>query len=73
MPPKPTLYREVGTSEPAGDGPKINRSASKWKKTDLDLLGVDYRYDVFDDIRIPIEDAEMSPEFLQGNDLVMMN
>ena len=73
MPPKSTLYREVGTNEPSVDVPKFNRSASKWKKADLDLLGVDYQYDVFDDIRIAIEDADTPPELLQGNDLFMID
>jgi hypothetical protein len=39
----------------------------------LDLLGVDNQYDVFDDIRIAIEDADMTSEFLQGNDIFMMD
>jgi len=33
---------------------KFNQSASKWEKRDLDLLGVDYQYDRFDEITIPV-------------------
>ena len=70
MPPKSTLYREFGTKDSLTDVPKVNRSASKWTKADLDLLGVDYQYNVFDDIRIGIEDADMPPELLQGNESI---
>ena len=47
MPPKSTLYREVGTKDSSPDVPKVNRSASKWTKADLGLLGVDYQYRCF--------------------------
>ena len=52
MPPNPTQYRVVGTKDPSvEDVPKLHQSASKWTKADLLLLGVDYQYDMFDDIR----------------------
>ena len=66
MPPKSTLYREVGTKDASADVPKVNRSASKWTKADLACLGVDYQYRVFDDIQIGIEDADMPPELLES-------
>ena len=67
MPPKSTLYREVGTQDSSADVPKVNRSASKWTKADLRLLGVDYQYREFDDIQIGIEDADMPPELVESN------
>lgn len=59
---KSTPYREVGTKDSLADVPKLNKSASKWTKADLGLLGVDYRYDCFDDIHIGIKDTDMPPE-----------
>ena len=73
MPPKSTLYRDVGTKESSPDILKVSRSASKWTKTDLDLLGVDYQYRVFDDIQFGIEDADMPPELLESNNLFVMD
>jgi hypothetical protein len=67
MPPKSILHREVGTHDPSANVPKVNRSAHKWTKADLGLLGVSYQYDVFDDIRIGIEDADMPSELLEGD------
>ena len=67
MPPKSTLYREVGTKDSLLAVPKFNRSASKWKKADLDLLGVDYQYRVFDDIHI--DDVDMPRELIERNNL----
>jgi hypothetical protein len=67
MPPKSTLYQEVGTKDSSANVPKVNQSASKWTKADLDLLGVDYQYRVFDDIQIGMEDADMPPELLESN------
>ena len=67
MPPKSTLYRDVGTKDSLPDIPKFNQSASKWTKADLRLLGVDYQYRVFDDIQFGIQDADMPPELLDSN------
>ena len=67
MPPKSTLYREVGTQDSSADVQKVNRSASRWTKADLGLLGVDYRYRDFDDIHI--NDADMPPKLLESNDV----
>ena len=50
MPPK---YKEVSTKDAAPEVLKLHKSASKWQKRDLDLLGVDYRYDRFDELVIP--------------------
>ena len=66
MPPKSTLYREVGTKDSSPDMPKVNRSASKWTKADLGLLGVDYQYRVFDDIQFGIDNADLPTELLQS-------
>jgi hypothetical protein len=71
MPPKPTpLYHHVGTTELAPEALKVNQSACRWKKADLDLLGVNYQYDVCDDIRIGVDDGEMPSELLQSIRLV---
>ena len=70
MPPKSTSYREVGTSDSSVDIPKVNRSAHKWTKADLALLGVYYQHDVFDDIQIGIEDSDMPPELLESDALI---
>lgn len=67
MPPKSTLYREVGTKDSSPDILKVNRSASKWTNADLRLLGVDYQYCCFDDIQFGIEDADMPTELLESN------
>ena len=66
MPLKSSLYREVGTKDASTDAPKVNRSASKWTKVDLGLLGVDYQYRVFDDIQFEIDDADMPMELLKS-------
>jgi hypothetical protein len=71
MPHKAPQYREVRTKDSSADVPKVNRSASKWTKTDLLLLGVDYQHLIFDDIRIEVEDADLPPEFLESNYLSM--
>ena len=68
MPPKSTLYQEVGTKDSLPDILKVNRSVSKWKKADLRMLGVDYQYR---DIQFGIEDADMPPELLNSNNLFM--
>ena len=65
MPPKSVQYREVGTKEAAADVLKLNRSASKWQKADLDLLGVDYDYKSCEDIQIP--DAGMPAELAESS------
>jgi hypothetical protein len=44
---------------------KLNKSASRWRKTDLAKLGVDYRYDRFDEIVFGQDDVP--PTLLQGN------
>ena len=69
MPPKSMLYRDVGTKDSSPDILKVHRSASKWTKADLSLLGVDYQYRAFDDIRIGSEDGDMPLELLDGNNL----
>jgi hypothetical protein len=46
--------------------PALGKSASRWRKRDLDLLGVDYQYDKFDTIDIRVENSEMPPELLNG-------
>jgi hypothetical protein len=67
MPPKSLLYREVGTKDSSAEVPKVNRSASKWTKGDLGLLGVDYQYRIFDDIQIGIEEGDMPLELVESN------
>jgi hypothetical protein len=67
MPPKSTVYREVGTMESPRDVPKLNKSASLWRKTDLAKLGVDYQYDRFDEIVIGRGDEDLPRELLQGD------
>ena len=66
MPPKSTRYRDVGTKDSSPDIPKVNRSASKWRKEDLHLLSVDYQYCVFDDIQFGIEDADLPTGLLES-------
>lgn len=66
MPPKSVqLSREVGTKDAVDEVLKLNRSASKWRKADLDLLGVDYDYESCEDIQIP--DAGMPVELAESN------
>lgn len=61
------IYREVGTKDPlVTDMPTLNKSASKWTKADLRLLGVDYQFCVFEDIPLGFEDVEMPPELLES-------
>lgn len=49
-------YKEVSTKDAAPQVFKLNISASKWtRRGDLDLLGVDYQYDKFDEIKTPVE------------------
>ena len=66
------VFRDVGTQDSSTDVPKVNRSASRWTKTDLGLLGVDYQYREFDDIQIGIEDTDMPVELLESKNLFMM-
>jgi len=54
--------------EAAGVVPKLNQSASRWRKADLDLLGVDYDYECCEDIHIP--NAGMPTELVGSNSLV---
>jgi hypothetical protein len=66
MPPKNPYYQVVGTKESFNDKPSLNKSASRWKKTDLVKLGVDYHYsDRFDEIVFGYDDVPT--ELLQGN------
>jgi hypothetical protein len=62
MPPKSTLYRDVGTKDSSPDILKVNRSTSKWTTADLRLLSVNYQYRIFDDIWIGTEDGDMPSE-----------
>jgi hypothetical protein len=64
MPPK-SSYPEVGTKDPAAYVPKFNKSASKWTKADLDLLGVDYQYNAPD--KIEMERVSIPDELSQGH------
>lgn len=49
------------------DVPKLNKSASKWTKKDLQLLGVEYDYKEFGGIDLGIEDGDMPAEVLESN------
>jgi hypothetical protein len=71
--PKLMLYREIETQDSLIDVLKVNRSASKWTKADLRVLGVDYQYLEFDDIHIGIEDADMPSELLESNNVFVMD
>jgi hypothetical protein len=62
MPPK---YKQVGTMDTAPDTPKLHKSASTWTRQDLDYLGVDFDYEKFYKIEIPVDN--MPPELLAGN------
>jgi len=67
LPPKSTPYRVVETQDPSAmDIPKLHQSASRWTKADLDFLGVEYQWNVFEDILslIRIKDADVPPEVL---------
>ena len=61
MPPK---YKEVSTKDAMPDLLKLGKSASRWGKQDLILLGVDYQYDKFDELKIPVND--MPEELVAG-------
>jgi hypothetical protein len=52
--------------DPPREVPRLNKSASSWKKTDLAKLGVDYQYDRFDEIVIGKGDGDVPLELLQG-------
>lgn len=67
------LYREIEINDSLIDILKINKSASKWKKTDLDLLDIDYQYLVFDNIQIGIKDIDISMKFSQDMNLFMID
>jgi hypothetical protein len=69
MPPKSMPDRVVGAQDPCVDVPKLHQSASKWTKADLDFLGVEYLWNVFDDIssRIGIKDTDLPLELLTSN------
>jgi hypothetical protein len=64
MPPKAS-YKEVGTKDSVAYMPKFNKSASKWTKSDLDLLGVDYQYNAAD--KIELERVNIPDELSQGH------
>ena len=64
-----TSHTEVGTKDSLAYVPKLNKSASKWTKADLGLLGVDYQYRCFDDIHIGVTD--MPVELLQGKNVLV--
>jgi len=71
MPPESMPYLDIATNDSFAEVPKVNRSASKWTKNDLILLGVDYQYGMFDDIQIddtnmPSELSERDPLFKIG-------
>jgi hypothetical protein len=74
MPPKSMPDRVVGAQDPCVDAPKLHQSASKWTKADLDFLGVEYRWNVFDDIssRIGIKDADLPLELLTSKTIFFM-
>jgi hypothetical protein len=55
-------YKEVSTKDAAPQLFKLKTSASKWTRRDLDLLGVNYHDDKFDEIKTPVEG--MPPELL---------
>jgi len=69
MPPKTTTYREVGTHESTADLPKLNKSASRRTKRDLELLGVEYDYQEFES-DIGVDDGDMPNELLESSILV---
>jgi hypothetical protein len=73
MPPKSTLYKEVGTKDPVIDVPALGKSASRWTKKDLNLLGVEYQYDKFDTIGIRVDDNEIPPELLNSRHLFIVS
>jgi len=56
-------YKEVSTKDAAPEVLKLGTSASKWTTQDLDLLGVDYQYDKFEEIKTPVEG--MPPELMK--------
>ena len=67
---KPVRMREVGTKDQPTDVPKLNRSASKWTKADLDLLGVEYRHDATVDIHI--DDTKMPRELVDRKSNILL-
>ena len=62
MPPK---YKEFGTKDAAPATLKLSGSASTWKRRDLEYLGVEYHYNEFDEVNIPVGD--MPSDLLNGN------
>jgi hypothetical protein len=48
-------YKEVSTQDAAPEVFKLRHKASRWRKGDLQLLGVKYQYDKFDEIKIPVD------------------
>ena len=64
MPPK---YKEVSTKDAAPEVLKLKNSASRRRKLELNLIGVEYKYDKFDEIKIPKDG--MPPDLLARTDL----
>lgn len=60
----PAKYNEVSTKDAAPEVLKLNQKASRWGKQELKLLGVDYQYDKFDEVNIPMND--MPDELVAG-------
>ena len=69
MPPADTLqgYAVFTTTDPAPQKLAIPRAASRWRKQELDLLGVEYEFRRFDTLPQEIMDGnDMPPEFIQS-------
>jgi len=60
-------YKDVGTKDPAAEPPALGRSASRWTRRDLDLLGVQYQHDDFDSIDVIVEDREIPHDLRNGS------
>lgn len=62
-----TKYREVKPTEPdEREEPRLNKSACRWMKKDLDLLGVEYQFGRFEDDLLGVEDRDLPREFVEG-------
>ena len=53
----------------APDTPKLHKSASTWTRQDLNYLGVEYQYEKYDEIKIPVDNMPL--ELVAGNTLLM--
>ena len=58
-------YKEVGTKDAAPATLKLSGSASTWKRRDLEYLGVEYLYNEFDEVNIPV--GNMPSDLVSGN------